>query len=106
MTVCGLVVRHGLSMVIQSFIGKQKMSDVYKRQLLVNESTPYHDAIPDILKTYDRVTGLWPESHVFLVQPVESDFFYIHFAAGGVRIAGKRFRHIGAVKTQFLLQLH
>lgn len=29
---------------------------------LTTESTPYHDAIPDILKAYDPVTGLWPES--------------------------------------------
>ncbi len=29
---------------------------------LTTESTPYHDAIPDILKSYDPVTGLWPES--------------------------------------------
>lgn len=25
-------------------------------------STPYHNALPDILKQYDPVTGLWPES--------------------------------------------
>ena len=30
----------------------------YYLNLLVNESTPYHDAIPDMLKTYDPVTGL------------------------------------------------
>lgn len=29
---------------------------------LTEESTPYHQAIPDILKAYDPVTGLWPES--------------------------------------------
>lgn len=29
---------------------------------LTTESTPYHDAIPDMLKSYDPVTGLWPES--------------------------------------------
>ena len=29
---------------------------------LVKESTPYHDAIPDILTEYDPQTGLWPES--------------------------------------------
>lgn len=34
----------------------------YYLNLLVKESTPYHDAIPDMLKTYDPVTGLWPES--------------------------------------------
>lgn len=34
----------------------------YYLNLLVNKSTPYHDAIPDMLKTYDPVTGLWPES--------------------------------------------
>lgn len=28
----------------------------------INESTAYHDALPDILKVYDPVTGLWPES--------------------------------------------
>jgi hypothetical protein len=25
-------------------------------------STPYHDALPDILSAYDPITGLWPES--------------------------------------------
>jgi len=34
----------------------------YYLHFLVEESTPYHDAIPDILKGYDKVTGLWPES--------------------------------------------
>lgn len=34
----------------------------YYLHYLTTESTPYHDAIPDILKTYDPVTGLWPES--------------------------------------------
>lgn len=34
----------------------------YYLNYLINESTPYHDAIPDIVKTYDPVTGLWPES--------------------------------------------
>lgn len=29
---------------------------------LTTESTPYHDAIPDMLKSYDLITGLWPES--------------------------------------------
>ena len=29
---------------------------------LTTESTQYHDAIPDILKVYDPVTGLWPEA--------------------------------------------
>ena len=29
---------------------------------LTEETTPYHDAIPDIVKGYDAVTGLWPES--------------------------------------------
>lgn len=29
---------------------------------LTKESTKYHDAIPDMVKTYDPVTGLWPES--------------------------------------------
>ncbi|BBF80253.1 hypothetical protein EM6_0832 [Asticcacaulis excentricus] len=28
----------------------------------VTESSVYHDALPDILKTYDPATGLWPES--------------------------------------------
>ena len=59
MTVCGLVVRHGLSMVIQSFIGKQKMSvtsictkvtDVYLKNL-PEDYIPYWDfndpSIPD-----------------------------------------------------------
>lgn len=34
----------------------------YYLHYLVNESTQYHDAIPDMLKVYDPVTGLWPES--------------------------------------------
>ena len=34
----------------------------YYLHYLIKESTPYHDAIPDILKAYDPVTGLWPES--------------------------------------------
>lgn len=34
----------------------------YYLHYLVEESTPWHDAIPDILKSYDPVTGLWPES--------------------------------------------
>ena len=29
---------------------------------LTDESTQWHNAIPDILKSYDPVTGLWPES--------------------------------------------
>lgn len=44
----------------------------YYLNLLVNESTPYHDAIPDILKTYDRVTGLWPESPGYSFGTVQS----------------------------------
>lgn len=59
MTVCGLVVRHGLSMVIQSFIGKQrcplprfvqKVTDVYLKNL-PEDYVPYWDfndpSIPD-----------------------------------------------------------
>lgn len=34
----------------------------YYLHYLINESTPYHDALPDILKVYDPETGLWPES--------------------------------------------
>lgn len=34
----------------------------YYLHFLTTESTPYHDAIPEILKTYNPVTGLWPES--------------------------------------------
>lgn len=34
----------------------------YYLHYLTTESTRYHDAIPDILKSYDPVTGLWPES--------------------------------------------
>lgn len=34
----------------------------YYLHYLTSESTEYHDAIPDMLKTYDPVTGLWPES--------------------------------------------
>lgn len=43
---------------------------------LVKESTPYHDAIPDILKGYDGITGLWPESpgYAFGVTGILLDF--------------------------------
>ena len=34
----------------------------YYLHYLTTESTEYHEAIPDIVKTYDTVTGLWPES--------------------------------------------
>lgn len=34
----------------------------YYLHYLVSESTPYHNAIPDMLKAYDSVTGLWPEA--------------------------------------------
>ena len=34
----------------------------YFLHYLVEESTPYHDCIPDMLKQYDSITGLWPES--------------------------------------------
>lgn len=34
----------------------------YYLHYLTTESTTYHEAIPDIVKTYDPVTGLWPES--------------------------------------------
>jgi hypothetical protein len=34
----------------------------YYLQYYVHKSTPYHDALPDILNSYDSVTGLWPES--------------------------------------------
>ncbi len=34
----------------------------YYLHYLVEESTRYHEAIPGMLKNYDAVTGLWPES--------------------------------------------
>ncbi len=34
----------------------------YYLHYLTTESTEYHQSIPDIVKTYDSVTGLWPES--------------------------------------------
>ncbi|WP_316814230.1 hypothetical protein [Pedobacter heparinus] len=34
----------------------------YYLKYYTTESTPYHDALPDILAAYDPVTGLWPES--------------------------------------------
>ncbi len=34
----------------------------YYLHYLINETTPYHAAIPDMVKNYDAVTGLWPES--------------------------------------------
>ena len=39
----------------------KKGRDYYLNHL-VHESTEYHDAIPDMLASYDAVTGLWPES--------------------------------------------
>lgn len=34
----------------------------YYLNFLVKESTEFHEAIPGMLKNYDAVTGLWPES--------------------------------------------
>ena len=34
----------------------------YYLHYLTDETTPYHDAISDIVKGYNTVTGLWPES--------------------------------------------
>lgn len=34
----------------------------YYLHYLTTESTRFHDAIPDILKSYNPITGLWPES--------------------------------------------
>lgn len=34
----------------------------YYLDFLLRQTTDYHDALPDILKSYDPVTGLWPES--------------------------------------------
>lgn len=34
----------------------------YFLNLFTKQSTQYHNAVPDILKEYDPVTGLWPES--------------------------------------------
>lgn len=34
----------------------------YFLHYLLKESTPYHNCIPDMLKQYDPITGLWPES--------------------------------------------
>ncbi len=34
----------------------------YYLHYLLKETTPYHEAIPDMLKSYNSVTGLWPES--------------------------------------------
>lgn len=34
----------------------------YYLNFLVKESTPYHNAIPDMLKAYNPITGLWPEA--------------------------------------------
>ena len=48
----------------------------YYLHYLTNESTAYHDAIPDILNGYDSVTGLWPESpgYAFGVTSILLDF--------------------------------
>ena len=34
----------------------------YYLHYLTKESTKYHEAIPDMVKNYDLITGLWPES--------------------------------------------
>ena len=34
----------------------------YYLKYFLHESTEYHNALPDILAQYDKVTGLWPES--------------------------------------------
>jgi len=34
----------------------------YYLHYLTSQSTEYHEAIPDMVKTYDPITGLWPES--------------------------------------------
>lgn len=34
----------------------------YYLHYFTTETTKYHEALPDILKSYDPVTGLWPES--------------------------------------------
>lgn len=48
----------------------------YYLHYLLQESTPYHDAIPDIMKGYDPETGLWPESpgYAFGTIGILSDF--------------------------------
>lgn len=50
-----------LSLRADSCYADGKGRDYYLNHL-VKVSTPYHDAIPDIVKTYDPETGLWPES--------------------------------------------
>lgn len=49
----------------------------YYLNYLVHESTPYHDALPDILKVYDPVTGLWPESPGYAFSTINT---LTHFA--------------------------
>ncbi len=39
-----------------------KKGKEYYLHFFTDETTAYHDALPDILKMYDPVTGLWPES--------------------------------------------
>lgn len=48
----------------------------YYLHFLTRESTAHHDAIPDILKGYDPITGLWPESpgYAFGVTGILLDF--------------------------------
>jgi hypothetical protein len=46
--------------------GKEHYLEFYTRK-----STPYHDALPDILKDYDPVTGLWHESPGYSLSTVD-----------------------------------
>lgn len=56
----------------------------YYLHYLAEESTPYHEAIPDILKVYDPITGLWPESpgYAFSVINMLMDFANLLGKAG------------------------
>ncbi|MDP4208685.1 MAG: hypothetical protein Q8928_07725 [Bacteroidota bacterium] len=35
-------------------------------------STKYHDALPDILKVYDKILGLWPKASEYATGTIGS----------------------------------
>lgn len=60
---------NGWNMILRPILaleGNKAYSDgkgkEYYLNYLLKETTPYHDAIPDMLRSYNPVTGLWPES--------------------------------------------
>lgn len=44
----------------------------YYLKFFTDSTTDYHEALPDILKVYDEVTGLWPESPGYATNTINS----------------------------------